>query len=255
MTHTRQARPSGSAWSATPSWGAPTRRPGATRAATSTSRAAPRPRRRRPGATRRPRATRPTASAGQHVETDWRRLLERDDIDLIDICTPGDTHAEIAVAALEAGKHVLCEKPLANSVEEAERMVAAAEAAAGARRPLDGGLHLPPGARPSRYARQLVAGGTARRASCTCAAPTCRTGSSTPSRRSPGGCRRSAPARGPSATSAPTSSTSPTSSRASGSPGVSATDRDLRARASAAPGAGRRHQRPVAPRSAPDAAR
>ena len=64
------------------------------------------------------------------VETDWRRLIERDDIDLIDICTPGDTHAEIAIAALEAGKHVLCEKPLANSVEEAERMTVAAEAAA-----------------------------------------------------------------------------------------------------------------------------
>jgi predicted dehydrogenase len=63
-------------------------------------------------------------------ETDWRRLIERDDIDLIDICTPGNTHAEIAIAALEAGKHVLCEKPLANSVEEAELMAAAADAAA-----------------------------------------------------------------------------------------------------------------------------
>ncbi|WP_228471295.1 Gfo/Idh/MocA family protein [Streptomyces alkaliphilus] len=67
----------------------------------------------------------------QDVETDWRSLLERDDIDLIDICTPGDTHAEIAVAALEAGKHVLCEKPLANTVAEAETMAAAARAAAG----------------------------------------------------------------------------------------------------------------------------
>ena len=64
------------------------------------------------------------------VETDWRRLIERDDIDLIDICTPGDTHGEIAIAALEADKHVLCEKPLANSVEEAERMTVVAEAAA-----------------------------------------------------------------------------------------------------------------------------
>ena len=63
------------------------------------------------------------------METDWRRLLERDDIDLIDICTPGNTHAEIAIAALEAGKHVLCEKPLANSVAEAERMTEAAQAA------------------------------------------------------------------------------------------------------------------------------
>lgn len=66
----------------------------------------------------------------ESVETDWRALLERDDIDVIDICTPGDTHAEIAIAALQAGKHVLCEKPLANSVAEAEAMAeAAAEAA------------------------------------------------------------------------------------------------------------------------------
>jgi predicted dehydrogenase len=64
------------------------------------------------------------------AETDWRRLLERDDIDLIDICTPGDTHAEIAIAALDAGKHVLCEKPLANTVDEAESMAEAAERAA-----------------------------------------------------------------------------------------------------------------------------
>ena len=63
------------------------------------------------------------------VETDWKHLLTRDDVHLVDICTPGDTHAEIAIAALEAGKHVLCEKPLANTVAEAEAMVAAAEAA------------------------------------------------------------------------------------------------------------------------------
>jgi predicted dehydrogenase len=64
------------------------------------------------------------------VETDWKALVGREDVDLVDICTPGDTHVEIAVAALEAGKHVLCEKPLANTVEEAEAMVAAAERAA-----------------------------------------------------------------------------------------------------------------------------
>lgn len=64
------------------------------------------------------------------AETDWRALIARDDVDLVDICTPGDSHAEIAVAALEAGKHVLCEKPLANSVEEAEVMTEAAERAA-----------------------------------------------------------------------------------------------------------------------------
>jgi predicted dehydrogenase len=61
--------------------------------------------------------------------TDWRELVTREDIDLVDICTPGDSHAEIALAALAAGKHVLCEKPLANTVEEARAMTAAADAA------------------------------------------------------------------------------------------------------------------------------
>lgn len=74
------------------------------------------------------------AAARRHgwaaAETDWRALIARDDVQLVDVCTPGDSHAEIAVAALEAGKHVLCEKPLANSVAEAETMAAAAEAAA-----------------------------------------------------------------------------------------------------------------------------
>ncbi|WP_030856291.1 Gfo/Idh/MocA family protein [Streptomyces sp. NRRL S-37] len=64
------------------------------------------------------------------TETDWRALVERDDVDLVDICTPGDSHAEIALAALAAGKHVLCEKPLANTVAEAEAMTRAAEEAA-----------------------------------------------------------------------------------------------------------------------------
>ncbi len=78
-------------------------------------------------------ATAVRAAADRHgwadVETDWRALVARDDIDLVDICTPGDSHAEIALAALAAGKHVLCEKPLANSVEEAEAMARAAETA------------------------------------------------------------------------------------------------------------------------------
>ncbi|REF37835.1 Gfo/Idh/MocA family protein [Thermasporomyces composti] len=63
-------------------------------------------------------------------ETNWQALIERDDIGLIDICSPGGNHAEVAIAALNAGKHVLCEKPLANTVEEAREMVKAAEAAA-----------------------------------------------------------------------------------------------------------------------------
>ena len=58
-------------------------------------------------------------------ETDWRKLIERDDIDLIDIGTPNNTHKEIAIAAARAGKMVLCEKPLAMSTEEGEEIVAA----------------------------------------------------------------------------------------------------------------------------------
>jgi len=61
---------------------------------------------------------------------DWREVIAREDIDVVDIVTPGDSHAEIAIAALEAGKHVLCEKPLANTVAEAEAMAEAAERAA-----------------------------------------------------------------------------------------------------------------------------
>ncbi len=67
----------------------------------------------------------------ESASTDWKELLRRDDVDLVDVCTPGDSHAEIAIAALDAGKHVLCEKPLANTVAEAEAMTAAAERAAG----------------------------------------------------------------------------------------------------------------------------
>jgi predicted dehydrogenase len=63
------------------------------------------------------------------TETDRKEMISRDDVQLVDVCTPGDTHAEIAIAALEAGNHVLCEKPLANTVAEAEAMTAAAEAA------------------------------------------------------------------------------------------------------------------------------
>ncbi|HET7411571.1 MAG TPA: Gfo/Idh/MocA family oxidoreductase [Pararhizobium sp.] len=62
-------------------------------------------------------------------ESDWRKLIERKDIDLIDIASPNDTHAEIAVAAAEAGKMVMCEKPLGRTAAEAEKMVRAVEAA------------------------------------------------------------------------------------------------------------------------------
>jgi predicted dehydrogenase len=63
----------------------------------------------------------------QSTETDWRKLIDRTDIDLIDIASPNNTHAEIAIAAAGTGKMVLCEKPLGFNVAESERMVEAAE--------------------------------------------------------------------------------------------------------------------------------
>jgi predicted dehydrogenase len=89
------------------------------------------------------------------VETDWRKLVERDDVQIVDICTPGDSHAEIAIAALQAGKHVLCEKPLANSVAEAEAMARAAAAAPGKSMVAFNYRRVPAVA----LARQLVEGG------------------------------------------------------------------------------------------------
>src|ERR1700728_2286531 len=65
----------------------------------------------------------------QGFETDWRELVRREDIDLIDIASPNDTHAEIAIAAAKAGKMVLCEKPLARTGAEAKSMVDAVQAA------------------------------------------------------------------------------------------------------------------------------
>jgi predicted dehydrogenase len=65
----------------------------------------------------------------ESIETDWRALVDRKDIDLIDIASPNDTHAEIAVAAARAGKMVMCEKPLGRNAAEAEKMVAAVESA------------------------------------------------------------------------------------------------------------------------------
>ena len=65
----------------------------------------------------------------ESIETDWRKLIERKDIDLIDIASPNDTHAEIAIAAAKAGKMVMCEKPLGRNAAEAKAMVDAVEAA------------------------------------------------------------------------------------------------------------------------------
>src|SRR5688572_7176177 len=61
----------------------------------------------------------------ERVETDWRKVVEAADIDLVDIGSPNDTHRDIAIAAAKAGKMIVCEKPLAMSVAEAEEMTRA----------------------------------------------------------------------------------------------------------------------------------
>ncbi len=65
----------------------------------------------------------------EEVQTDWREVVTRPDIDIVDICTPVHTHAEIALAAIQAGKAVYCEKPLSSTLAEANGLVAAARAA------------------------------------------------------------------------------------------------------------------------------
>ncbi|MFN0190677.1 MAG: Gfo/Idh/MocA family protein [Aestuariivirga sp.] len=65
----------------------------------------------------------------ESIETDWRKLIARKDIDLIDIASPNDTHMEIAIAAAKAGKMVMCEKPLGRNAKESKKMVDAVEKA------------------------------------------------------------------------------------------------------------------------------
>jgi predicted dehydrogenase len=65
----------------------------------------------------------------EEVETDWRKVIERKDIDLVDVSTPGHVHAAQAIAAAEAGKHIICEKPLANTLADAQAMLKAVEKA------------------------------------------------------------------------------------------------------------------------------
>ena len=65
----------------------------------------------------------------ESIESDWRALVARDDIDAVDICTPNNLHKEIAIACAEAGKMILCEKPLSMDTAEGEEMCAAVEAA------------------------------------------------------------------------------------------------------------------------------
>lgn len=66
--------------------------------------------------------------SGATVYTDYQQFLARDDIDMVDICLPTYLHAQAAIAAMEAGKHVLCEKPMAHTLEDADAMIEAAQA-------------------------------------------------------------------------------------------------------------------------------
>ena len=110
----------------------------------------------------------------ESIETDWRKLIERKDIDAIDICTPNNTHKEIAIAAAKAGKMILCEKPLSMDTAEGEEMVTAVEKAGGAEHGL---VQLPPraggDARQAADRRRASSGG-----SSTTARTSCRTGRS-----------------------------------------------------------------------------
>ena len=65
----------------------------------------------------------------ENAQTDWRRVINDAKIDIVDICTPNDSHCEIAIAAAQAGKAILCEKPLARNIDEAEKMVRAVKKA------------------------------------------------------------------------------------------------------------------------------
>jgi len=65
----------------------------------------------------------------ENAQTDWRRVIDDSKIDIVDICTPNDSHCEIAIAAAQAGKAILCEKPLARNIDEAEKMVRAVKKA------------------------------------------------------------------------------------------------------------------------------
>jgi len=88
----------------------------------------------------------------KHIETDWRKAVERDDVDVVDIALPQNLHHDVAVAAARAGKHIFCEKPMALSVAEAEAMLRVADEA-GVRHYLNHNYRRCPAV---RLARQLI---------------------------------------------------------------------------------------------------
>ena len=102
----------------------------------------------------------------QSTSTDWRAAVTAPEVGLVDIATPNDVHAEQSIAALEAGKHVVCEKPLAGTLADAEAMAAAA---ANASRPDLRLVQLPP--RAGGRARRTGSSGRERSAGSTTCAP------------------------------------------------------------------------------------
>ena len=164
---------------------------------------------------RSPPGPRPPRSAPSEAFDSAEELVRDPDVDVVHVCTPNHLHLPLAEAALAAGKHVICEKPLALDAAGAQRLVDAAadsgvQAGGAVRLPL-----LPDGARGARAGR--AAG---RPAPCACStARTCRTGSCAPTTPTGAWTSSSAAPRAPSPTSARTGATSPSSSPAIASRG------------------------------------
>jgi predicted dehydrogenase len=91
----------------------------------------------------------------EHALTDWRSVVKRDDVDVVDISAPGNVHAEIAIAAAEAGKHVFCEKPLTFTLADGKKMLAAVRKA-GVKHMVNFNYRLCPAV---SLARQIIASG------------------------------------------------------------------------------------------------
>src|SRR5437667_1174453 len=118
-------------------------------------------------------ASAPKQFGWKNGSTDWRAVVNNSDIDVVDIVTPNNVHAEIAIAAAKAGKHILCEKPLAMNVKECEQMLAAVKKAgvihmvnqnyrrlppiAPAKAPLEAGALATICHAPARYAQDPIA--------------------------------------------------------------------------------------------------
>lgn len=125
--------------------------------------------------------------------TDWRDIVNDPEIDVVSICTPNNVHAEIAIAALNAGKHVLCEKPIASTLEDAKAMAEAAKKAA------QKGIIAMNAYQYRRVPAIDLAKNSSMRdpsaKSSTCGAPICKAGRPILPPRSPGGFRKTSPAR------------------------------------------------------------